>query len=115
MLYTYKCTVDRVIDGDTVDAYIDLGFSVSIHKRIRLYGIDAPETRTRDLEEKKRGFLAKARLIELLEKCDNKFLLHSITVGKFGRCIGRIYNEETPSESINSILIAESLATPYDK
>ena len=113
MDYTFNCTLDRVIDGDTIDAYIDLGFNVSIHKRIRLYGIDAPETRTKDLEEKSSGLLAKARLVELLDENNNKFLLHSVTVGKFGRCIGRIYTD--PDKSINTILIEESLAVPYNK
>ena len=51
-MYTYKAKLDRVVDGDTVDAYIDLGFDISVHKRIRLAGIDSPESRTRDLEEK---------------------------------------------------------------
>ena len=53
-MYTYKAKLDRVIDGDTVDANIDLGFDISVHKRIRLAGIDSPESRTRDLEEKQR-------------------------------------------------------------
>ena len=53
-MYTYKAKLDRVVDGDTVDAYIDLGFDISVHKRIRLAGIDSPESRTRDLEEKAR-------------------------------------------------------------
>ena len=60
-MYEYKCTIDRVVDGDTVDVDIDLGFGVWLKKqRIRLYGIDTPESRTRDLEEKKYGNAAKA-------------------------------------------------------
>ena len=66
-MYEYNAKLDRIIDGDTVDALIDLGFDIWIKKRIRLYGIDAPETRTRDLEEKSLGFAAKERLEELLE------------------------------------------------
>ena len=65
-MYTYKAILDRVVDGDTIDAHIDLGFDITIHKRIRLAGIDTPESRTRDLEEKKRGLASKDKLIELL-------------------------------------------------
>ena len=63
-MYTYKANLDRVVDGDTIDAHIDLGFDITIHKRIRLAGIDTPESRTRDLEEKARGLAAKDKLIE---------------------------------------------------
>ena len=69
-MYRYNASALRVIDGDTVDAMVDLGFSVWEKKRIRLYGIDAPETRTRNLEEKARGFQTKERLVELLEKSE---------------------------------------------
>ena len=62
-MYTYKAKLDRVVDGDTVDAHIDLGFDITIHKRIRLAGIDTPESRTRDLEEKARGLASKDKLI----------------------------------------------------
>ena len=57
-MYEYRCEVTRVVDGDTVDAIIDLGFDVSYKSRVRLYGIDTPESRTRDLDEKARGKLA---------------------------------------------------------
>ena len=66
-MYTYKIEVDRVVDGDTIDAIIDLGFDVSVKKRIRFMGINTPESRTRDLEEKARGLAAKDRLKNLLE------------------------------------------------
>ena len=64
-MYQYKVKLDRVIDGDTIDCMIDLGFDVSTKKRIRFLGINTPESRTRDLEEKKRGLEAKARLKEI--------------------------------------------------
>ena len=57
-MYEYKIILDRVIDGDTIDAYINLGFDVSIKKRIRFMGINTPESRTRDLEEKAKGLAA---------------------------------------------------------
>ena len=78
-MYTYKAKLDRVVDGDTVDANIDLGFDISIHKRIRLAGIDTPETRTKDKEEKTKGLASKSRLIELLK--DGSFILESNEVG----------------------------------
>ena len=67
-MYTYHATVDRVVDGDTVDALIDLGFDTWKKVRIRMMGMDAWESRTRDKEEKKKGLAAKARLIEILNE-----------------------------------------------
>tara|TARA_R100001163_G_scaffold65838_1_gene65561 strand:+ start:8942 stop:9274 length:333 start_codon:yes stop_codon:yes gene_type:complete len=109
-MYRYNASALRVIDGDTIDAMVDLGFSVWVKKRIRLYGIDAPETRTRNLEEKARGFQTKERLVELLEKSDNKFVLVSHGVGKYGRCLGTILINDT---DINQLLIKEGLAGEY--
>jgi micrococcal nuclease len=63
-MYTYNATVDRVVDGDTVDALVDLGFDTWKKVRIRLYGLDAWESRTRDLDEKKKGLAAKQYLID---------------------------------------------------
>ena len=61
-MYTYKAKLDRVIDGDTIDVNIDLGFDIQIKKRVRFAGINSPESRTRDLEEKARGLAAKDRV-----------------------------------------------------
>ena len=73
-MYEYRCTVDRVIDGDTVDVHIDLGFGVWLHKeRIRMLGIDTPESRTRNELEKKFGLLAKNFLQKMLH--DKKIIL----------------------------------------
>ena len=67
-MYEYRCKVVHIVDGDTVDVDIDLGFGVWLHKeRIRMYGIDTPESRTRDLEEKKYGLAAKAFLTGMLD------------------------------------------------
>ena len=71
-MYTYKAKVVRVVDGDTIDALIDLGFDIHKKIRIRMVGMNAPESRTRDLEEKKRGLAAKARLKEILKEGKNK-------------------------------------------
>ena len=76
-MYTYKAILDRVVDGDTVDALIDLGFDTHVKKRIRLYGMDAWESRTRDKEEKVKGLAAKARLIQILNENNNEFILVS--------------------------------------
>ena len=66
-MYEYRCKILRVVDGDTVDVDIDLGFGVWMHKeRIRLHGIDTPESRTRDLEEKKYGLIAKQKIKDFM-------------------------------------------------
>ena len=69
--FYYGCTVRRVIDGDTIDVDADLGFDVSIKLRLRFAGINTPESRTRNLEEKALGLAAKARLKEILESADS--------------------------------------------
>ena len=111
-MYLYDAKLVRVIDGDTVDAKIDLGFDVWVKKRIRLYGINTPETRTRDLEEKKAGIAAKERLIELLDASKGVFILQSHGVGKYGRCLGTIYID---NRDINMLLLSEGLAEEYRK
>ena len=75
MRYLYSAKLVRVIAVAAADAEIDLGFDVWVKKRIRLYGINTPETRTRDLEEKKAGIAAKERLIELLDASEGVFIL----------------------------------------
>ena len=109
-MYKYNAKLDRVVDGDTVDAMIDLGFDTWVHKRIRLLGIDAPETRTRDLDEKAQGLATKKRLEDLLEAANGMFVLQSHGVGKYGRCLGIIIIED---ENINELLIREGLAEVY--
>ena len=94
-MYDYMATLVRVIDGDTVDCDIDLGFGVLLkNQRVRLYGINTPETRTRDLKEKQAGLAAHARLVELLPE---KFVLTSVKdkKGKFGRILGIINVPQT--------------------
>jgi len=108
-MYKYNAKLDRVVDGDTVDALVDLGFNTWKKVRIRMMGMNAPESRTRDLEEKKLGLAAKARLIEILG--DGEFTLQSHGVGKYGRCLGEIFRES--DVSINRQLINEGHATEY--
>ena len=69
-MYEYACTVDRVVDGDTVDVVLDLGFDVRFFSRVRLYGIDTPESRTRDKDEKARGLISKKFLQDSLADQD---------------------------------------------
>ena len=111
-MFEYNATVKRVVDGDTIDAMVDLGFGTWKKVRIRFYGINAPESRTRDLEEKKRGLAAKDRLIEILKANDNKFMLKSHGVGKFGRCLGELFVESS-EESVQQILINEGHGVAY--
>ena len=121
-MYQYKAKLVRVVDGDTVDAMIDCGFSIFKKKRIRLHGIDAPESRTRDKAEKKRGLAAKARLKELIKEGKNVFTIETSVdkKGKYGRLLGklfRLYEEFKPTNetrSYNQILVDEEHATYYD-
>ena len=96
----YEAELIKVLDGDTIDCYIDLGFDLKIKKRIRYMGIDTWESRTRDLEEKEKGLLAKARNKELLEQ--GVFKLKSFGTGKFGRVLGEIFvSPEFGGDSVN--------------
>ena len=108
-MYKYNAKLDRVVDGDTIDALVDLGFDTWKKVRIRMMGMNAPESRTRDLEEKKLGLAAKDRLIEMLG--DGDFTLQSHGVGKYGRCLGEIFKKS--DVSLNRQLINEGHATEY--
>jgi len=112
-MYEYTAKLKRVVDGDTVDAYIDLGFNVHVDKRIRFMGIDTPESRTRDLTEKRYGLGAKYRLIEMLEENDNAFILKSHGTGKYGRVLGELFHHPEDDYSINQMLIDEGHAVAY--
>ena len=129
----YQCELIKVVDGDTIDCYIDLGFNMKTKKRVRYMGIDTWESRTRDLDEKKKGLAAKARNKELLEA--GVFKLKSFGTGKFGRVLGEIFvdpavvgehiteciaNDDSDIDlssdgwiSVNDILIEEGHAYPY--
>ena len=89
-MYEYNAIVDRVVDGDTIDVTIDLGFKVWKKMRVRMEGINTPESRTRDLEEKKRGLAAKDRLKEILLYNNNKCVLKVSGVGKYGRALATV-------------------------
>ena len=117
-MYTYSIDLIKVVDGDTIDASIDLGFNVSVKKRIRFVGINAPESRTRDLEEKAKGLAAKDRVKQLLEGT-NTIQLTSHGVGKYGRCLGELSidvvdgQEKLTLQNVNELLINEGHAVEY--
>lgn len=116
--YEYEAKLERVIDGDTVVCWIDLGFNIWHRAHVRLNGIDTPEVRTKDLEEKALGQAAAARLEAILvAQEDKKFVLVSeIYTGKYGRILGTIYAKLPGSEElidINRLLIQEGHAKPY--
>jgi|TARA_R100000306_G_scaffold50817_1_gene47887 micrococcal nuclease len=115
---TYRCKVTRVIDGDTVDASIDLGFKIMYADRIRLMGLDTPESRTANKREKVLGLASKARLKELLSqapvsKRGAKWITLETTkagTGKFGRILGTLWIED---RNLNQALIDEGHARWY--
>jgi micrococcal nuclease len=117
--YIYRGKLERVVDGDTIDALIDVGFDIWVKKRIRYKGIDTWESRTRDLAEKKKGLEAKDRNKELLETVSSKsgyFRLKSYGVGKYGRVLGEIFimDKDDNTICINDRLITEGHAYVYD-
>jgi micrococcal nuclease len=117
--YIYKAKLERVVDGDTVDALIDLGFDTWVKKRIRYKGIDTWESRTKDLDEKKLGLAAKERNKELLESVSSKpgyFRLRSHGVGKYGRVLGELFIKDIEGieYNINQTLINEGHAYEYE-
>lgn len=109
--YTYKAECLRVIDGDTIDVQLDLGFNIYHKGRVRLVGIDTPESRTRDLVEKKFGLAAKQYLKDWIDE-EPYILIESTKKGKFGRILGNIWNA-AGTVSINQKLIDDCHAVPY--
>lgn len=111
-LYHYSAEVTRVVDGDTVDAFVDLGFDMHSKQRVRLYGINTPECRTRDLVEKKAGLAAKARLKEMLRESKNKCVIKTRLdkKGKYGRVLGVLYVDDC---DLNTKLVKEGHAKKY--
>ena len=111
-MYEYSCKVTRVVDGDTVDVILDLGFSI-LHKcRVRLYGIDTPESRTRNKDEKIRGKLASAFLKDAIKKGKKVTLRSKLkdSKGKYGRVLGEIVVDEI---NINQSMIINHMAVRY--
>jgi len=111
-MYTYKAKVTKVVDGDTIDCVIDLGFDIHVKKRVRFLGINAPESRTRNLDEKKVGLYVKHVVDTILSEADYEIILSTSLdeTGKYGRVLGTIYLEEM---DLNERLVEMKLASPY--
>lgn len=113
-MYIYEAKLIRVVDSDTVDAEIDLGFDIHIRQRIRLYGISTPNSRAVNIDEREEGLSAKSRLIELLPKT---FVVETILNkrGKYGRVMGTVFakNDDGSLTNINQQLIDEGFATEH--
>ena len=114
MMYTYFVkSVDRVVDGDTIDISIDLGFDLTKKERVRLAGIDTPEKRTKDSKEKEMGYQATEFLeMHLMEA--TKLTVRTEKDGKFGRMLGWLYKTDKDTTSINQIMIDKGYAWAYD-
>jgi len=111
-MYEYSCKVDRVVDGDTIDVVLDLGFDIMFKSRVRLYGIDTPESRTRDLDEKARGKMAGAFLKEAVENGSKVVIETKLkdSRGKYGRVLGNVVVDGL---NINEAMIEKFLAVAY--
>jgi micrococcal nuclease len=110
-MYEYCCQVTRVVDGDTVDANIDLGFDISYFSRIRLFGIDTPESRTRNKDEKLRGLLAKEYIVNALTNGKQIVVKTALEKkGKYGRVLGSLVVDGL---DLNQDMIAKHLAVAY--
>jgi micrococcal nuclease len=102
----------RVVDGDTIDVVIDLGFDSRTKQRVRLYGIDTPESRTKNKEEKALGLASKARLKDLVENASSVWIktYREKGKGKFGRCLGIVFADDV---NVNDQLVLEGHARKY--
>lgn len=111
----YVRSVNKIVDGDTIDVTIDLGFDIHYNSRIRLAGIDAPESRTRDLEEKSFGLEAKDYLKSRLKESDKVVIKTEKpdSTGKYGRILGWIFLDDEPN-SVNNQMIMKGYAWEYD-
>ena len=111
-MYEYNCTVDRVVDGDTTDVVLDLGFSVRYKSRVRLYAIDTPESRTRNLDEKARGKMAGSFLEEAIEDGEKVVIQTKLkdSKGKYGRVLGDVVVDGI---NINQLMVKCHLAVAY--
>ena len=111
-MYEYACEVKRVVDGDTIDVVLDLGFDILHKSRVRLYGIDTPESRTRNLDEKARGKMAGAFLKDAIEKGEKVVIQTKLkdSRGKFGRVLGDVIVDGV---NINKALVENNYAVAY--
>ena len=114
--YIYRIKqITKVVDGDTIDADIDLGFDISLTKRIRLAGVDTPESRTSDANEKKYGLESKEWLKHKVESAKNILIKTELpdSTEKYGRIIGHLFINDQET-SLNDQMIVEGYAWQYD-
>ena len=112
-MYEYAATVERVVDGDTIDVTLDLGFSIQYQARIRLLGINTPESRTRDKAEKARGLAAKDYVVDCCEAQEAIVIQTSLDKrGKFGRVLGRVVGVD--GYCLNDVLVDVGHAEIYE-
>ena len=111
-MYEYGCEVDRVVDGDTIDVTLDLGFDILFKSRVRLYGIDTPESRTRNLDEKARGKLAAKFLQDAINTAEQVVIRTELkdSRGKFGRVLGTVVCD---GKNINEAMVENFMAAKY--
>jgi len=114
-MYEYKASVLRIVDGDTIDVMMDLGFETWVKKRIRLYGINCPETRTRDKKEKKAGLKAKAMTEKMCIDANYSCRIKSKSIGKYGRVVAEVFFDMPEDQYIclNDVLLDTGNAVPY--
>jgi micrococcal nuclease len=112
-VYLYNAEVKKIVDGDTFDILIDLGFDTFRKGRVRLYGVNTPESRTKNLEEKKMGLAAKEFTDQWLQACGNKVKIETILDKneKYGRILARVWNET--GSCLNTDIVTAGLAKEY--
>jgi micrococcal nuclease len=111
-MYQYKIKkIKRIIDGDTIDVEISLGFNITIVQRVRLKDIDAAETRTKDLKEKAEGLMAKEWLEKELSK-PGEWIIETTKDDKYGRILGTLYLVGEPV-TVNERMVNDGIARPY--
>ena len=111
-MYEYACKVERVVDGDTVDVVLDLGFDILYKCRVRLYGIDTPESRTRNLDEKARGKMAGAFLKQAIDNGTKIVIQTKLkdSKGKYGRVLGNVVVDGL---NVNQVMVDNYYAAAY--
>ena len=113
-LFHYAAQVDRIVDGDTIDVVLDLGFDIHLRARIRFAGINAPESRTRNPVEKQAGLAAKRYVEDWIGEREHQVVIQTVldNRGKFGRVLGRVLNSD--GQCLNDEMVALGHAPPYD-
>ena len=111
-MYEYSCKVEKVVDGDTCDVIMDLGFDILYKSRVRLYGIDTPESRTRNKDEKARGKMAAAYLEDAINNGNTVVIQTKLkdSRGKYGRVLGNVLVDDV---NINEQMVDKHLAVKY--